>query len=202
MVSTTDIDMIGDVVLPEGMDTGTYFESTRSVNLDHAPDAPVGTCRQIKPMREKGVWCLTYVGKHQLGEDVFTMLREQVIRGMSIEWDPRSLVAGPPSPQEVTQYGACKRVFRKWTLTSYAFTAQPMNPYCTVDGIKSMQPGSAALKAMEETWHRLRKLVDGNKITVQSAKSAGLPAKWMTRKESTVLLTEDGGMLEVSSPAS
>lgn len=170
-ISTTDVDMIGDVVLPEGMDENSYFAGTRSVNLEHDPEAPVGTNRNLSK-RYKGVWATTYVGRHALGEDVLTMLREGVIRGMSIEWDPRSLESSPPTADEKRVYGPrCKRVFRRWTLTRYAFTAQPMNPYCLVDSVKS----AAYLRDAEGIWARMEEMFTKGMIHRSSAVAAGFP---------------------------
>jgi len=170
-ISTTDVDMIGDVVLPEGMDDVTYFAGTRSVNLEHDPSKAVGTNRRLT-VHPNGVWATTYIGRHALGEDVFTMIREGVIRGMSIEWDPRSLASSAPTKAERERYGdGCKRVFRKWTLTRYAFTAQPMNPYCLVEGVKS----AAYLTAMTPVWEQMESLFKAGKIHRSSAVAAGFP---------------------------
>lgn len=178
MVSTIDVDMVGDVVLPEGMDTSTYFDTTRSVNLDHDPGAIVGTNRNIKAIAGSGVWTTTYVSKTAFGEDVYTMIKEGVIRGLSIEWDPRSVVFRAPTPADVKKYGMCKRIMERWTLTSYAFTAQPMNPYCVVDGVKSAR----AIGAQTAVWEGLVRLVEGGKILKDSAVRAGLPESMLVRK--------------------
>lgn len=171
-ISTTDVDMDGDVVLPSGMDDQTYFTGTKSVNLEHAPEKAVGTCRNLTA-RTKGVYATTYVGSHALGEDTMKMLEEGIIRGHSIEWDPRTLVSGPPTKEEAALYGPkCKNVFRKWTLTRYAFTARPCNPYCLVDGVKSM--GYRA--EMAWNWSKLDNMLCDGAIHRSSAEAVGYPA--------------------------
>ena len=170
-ITTTDVDMIGDVVLPEGMDDQTYFAGTRSVNLEHDPNKPVGTNRNLARL-PRGVYATTYIGRHALGEDVMTMIEDGVLRGHSIEWDPRTLESSPPTKEERAIYGeGCKRVFRRWVLTRYAFTAQPMNPHCLVDGVKS----AAYIASMTPVWERMEELFTAGKIHRSSAVAAGFP---------------------------
>lgn len=169
-VSTVDVDMEGDIVLPGGMDTKTYFETTRSVDLEHDSSKAVGRNRDLS-IRDRGVWAVTFVSTTPLGEDVLTMIREGVISSMSIEWDPRTLVASPPTPEEVERYGPAKRVFRRWTLTSYAFTARPCNPRANIVAVKSFDPQ----REQQIIWTRMDELVRHNKISRESAVKAGFP---------------------------
>jgi phage head maturation protease len=171
-ISTTDVDMIGDVVLPQGMDDDTYFKSTRAVTLYHDASKPVGSNRNLSA-RSKGVYAVTYISKTALGEDTLTMIREGVLRGMSIEWDPRTLESSPPTKEERAMWPGCKRVFRKWTLTRYSFVPNPMNQYALVDGIKSAPPEYIA--SMEPIWSRMEELFTGGIIHRSSAVAAGFP---------------------------
>jgi HK97 family phage prohead protease len=172
-ISTIDVDMIGDVVLPGGMDDDTYFKSTRSVNLYHDPSKPIGTNRRLVT-RDRGVWATTYISKTPLGEDTLTMVKEGVIRGMSIEWDPRSLVSRPPTKEEKAAYGsACKRIFEKWCLTRYAFVPNPMNQFALVENVKSAP--SDYLRAMQPIWDRMEELFTAGAIHRSSAVAAGFP---------------------------
>lgn len=171
-ISTIDPDMIGDVVLPEGMDETSYFASTRSVNLYHDPESPVGVNRALSIRPGKGVYAVTYIGKHALGEDTLTMIEEGIIRAHSIEWDPRTLEEGRPTKDELARYGAgCKNVFRRWTLTRYAFCPNPMNPYAVIDGVKS----DDALREREATWKAMEALFTSGRIHRSSAVAAGFP---------------------------
>lgn len=168
-ISTPHVDMHGDVVLPDAMDADTYFATTRSVNLDHNPTAVVGTNRNLSA-RPQGVYAVTYVSKTALGEDVLTMIKEGVIRGMSIEYNRRTVKASPPTAEEKMRYGPeCKAVFRRWTLLGYAFTARPANPQCVVDGVKSIDG------AMTPVWDRMEQLFKAGKIHRSSAVAAGFP---------------------------
>lgn len=170
-ISTTDVDMDFDVVLPEGMDDETYFKHTRSVNLHHDHSLPVGKNVNLAK-KAKGVYAVTHVGRHALGEDVMTMIEDGVVSGFSIEWDPATLVASPPTRAEQDLYGPnCKRVFRQWMLTAYAFVPMPCNPKCYVDGIKDARYAMAR----QEYWDRLEDLFKGGKIHRSSAVAAGFP---------------------------
>jgi hypothetical protein len=171
-ISTVDVDMVGDVVLPEGMDDTSYFASTRSVNLFHNQEAPVGVNRALSVRPGKGVYAVTYIGKHALGEDTLTMIEEGIIRAHSIEWDWRTLDEGPPTVDELKRYGpGCKNVFRKWTLTRYAFCPNPMNPYAVIDGVKS----DDALREREAAWKAMEALFTAGRIHRSSAVAAGFP---------------------------
>ena len=168
-ISTPGVDMEGDIVLPEGMDDETYFKDTRSVNLDHVQTAVCGTNRSLSARPGKGVYAQTYLSTTPLGEDVYTMVKEGVIRGHSIEWDNRSLVARPPTVGEKSAFGTgAVRVFERWTLLGYAMTARPMNQHAVVDGVKSTAH-------LEETWSDLERLVRIGSIKRSSAVVAGMP---------------------------
>jgi len=170
-ISTIDVDMDGDVVLPGGMNADAYFETTRSVNLCHNPDAAIGVCRNISS-KSRGVYATTFIGRHQLGEDTMTMIEDGILRNFSIEWDPRTLIAGPPTDQEKRMYGdGCKQVFRKWELTRYAMTPRPCNPKCVVESVKD----DTNVRAMQDIWDRMQALFDGGKISRSSAVLAGFP---------------------------
>lgn len=172
-ISTIDPDMIGDVVLPEAMDDQTYFASTRSVNLNHEESLPIGTNRNLS-VKNNGIYALTYISKSALGTDVWTMMKEGVIRGWSIEWDPRTLKWEAPSENQAKQFGTkCRRVFKQFTLTSYAAVPQPMNPHCLIDGFKS----ASYLETMDPIWKKMESLFTEGRIHKSSAVAAGFPER-------------------------
>lgn len=176
-ISTPDLDTDYDVVLPEGCDEVSYFAGTRAVNLEHDRTKSIGTNRNLAKRPGKGVYATTYITDTALGQDVYTMVKEGVIRAFSIEWDPRTLVSGPPTPAERATYGPdCKRVFRRWTLTRYALTASPANPHCLVDGVKS----SEYVRAMTPAWEGMESLFKSGRIHFSSAVAAGFPAEKRT----------------------
>jgi hypothetical protein len=170
-ISTIDVDMDGDAVLPMGMDDESYFKNTRSVNLNHDHTLAVGTNVNLA-RKARGVYAVTYITRTALGEDMMTMLEDGVVRGFSIEWDPKTLIAGPPTKAEHEIYGTnCKRLFRSWMLTAYAFTPIPCNPNCYVDGIKDAR----YVMAQQEGWDRMEAMFKAGKIHRSSAVAAGFP---------------------------
>lgn len=187
MVTTNDLDMQGEVLLPEGCDYDTYFwqggKGTKSVDLDHDPGQLLGTCVNLKVHAGKGIWTLTHIDNTTpLQQDVFKMIVFGTIRGLSIQANPSSIYSRRPTPEELDDYGmGCQNVWAKWMLTAYAFTARPCNPKCLVEGIKSPR----YQKEQEDIWEEMRDLVDARQIRVTSAVAAGLPMRMLRRVEAT-----------------
>lgn len=169
-ISTIDPDMDGDVVLPEGCDTETYFNNTKSVTLFHDADKPVGVCRNLDIQRGRGIYTKTFIARTALGDDVLTMIEDGVIRGLSIEWDPRTLVARRPTSKELAAWPGCKQIFDEWTLLAYSFTPRPCNPGCVVDSVKDDRNAD-----MVPVWERMESLFTSGKIRRSSAVAAGFP---------------------------
>lgn len=135
LVSTEGVDMDGDVVLQDGIDTGYFWDAdedsgVRTVYLDHDYSTPVGTCRNLT-LRSDGLYGTTYVTRLPIGDEVLTLVDEGIMRGQSIGF--RVLDASEPTAEERLRYGSkCQRVIRKSTLLEYSVTAMPCNPGATL----------------------------------------------------------------------
>jgi len=135
LVSTDGVDMDGDVVIQDGIDTSYFWEAdaeagVRTVYLDHDYSMPVGTCRNLT-LRSDGLYGTTYVTRLPVGDEILTLVDEGILRGQSIGF--RVQVADEPSAEERIRYGAkCKRIIRKSTLLEYSVTAMPCNPESTL----------------------------------------------------------------------
>lgn len=144
-VSTTDVDEEGDVVVPSGADTKYFPGPKRSglgdddtgvptVYLNHNYndlDHVIGKCRRMRAM-PRGLRALTYIADTERGDQVLSLIREGIIRGMSIGF--RTVEAGPPSDEEKAKYGeGCTRVVRTCNLVEYSITAMPMNVGASID---------------------------------------------------------------------
>lgn len=135
-ISTDDVDEEGDVVLPSGLDD-SYYKDHPTLNLYHNHEKPIGRCRDYT-VKAHGVWAKYELGDDVMGEQALKLIRSNIIGGFSIEWNPRVLVASPPTHAEKQMYGdECRRVFREWRLTAVAAVPCPMNGKAKIDG-KSM----------------------------------------------------------------
>lgn len=159
-ISTIDVDMVGDVVLPEGMDD-SYYKTVKSLTLHHSPMMPVGVCRTYQPKPGKGVWARFYLSKTRPGDEALTMVREGVLGSFSIEWDGASAIYGDPTGDERKRYGdGCRRVFRKWKITGVSLVPQPMN---------------ATANVVEKSIRRLHELIAAEQVSVDVCKALGWP---------------------------
>lgn len=158
LISTIDVDEEGDVVLPSGMDDG-YFKDHPVLTLYHDDKLGVGKARNYKRMA-RGVWAAFGLGEHPDANQALHMVKAGILGGFSIEWNPRTLIAGPPTAHEREMYGDdCKRVFREWRLTGVSLVPKPMNGKCVVEG-KSLD--------------RLMELVRDSKVTAEMAQRLGV----------------------------
>lgn len=160
-ISTTDVDMVGDVVLPEGMDD-SYYKNVKSLTLYHDSQQPVGVCRSYKA-QTKGVWARFFLASTQAGNEALIMVREGVLGSFSIEWHPvTGFLAGPPTEEERRKYGTgCRNVFRNWMLTGVSLVPQPMN---------------ATANVVEKSMARLYELIAAEKVSPDTCKTLGWPA--------------------------
>lgn len=158
-ISTTDVDMVKDVVLPEGLDD-SYYKTVKSLTLHHSSMMPVGVCRTYQPRPRKGVWARYYLSKTQPGEEALVMVREGVLGSFSIEWDPASVIYGEPTAEERKQWPGARRMFRSWKLTGVSLVPQPMN---------------ATANVVEKSIKRLHELIEADLVSVDACKALGWP---------------------------
>lgn len=166
-ISTIDVDMDGEVVLPDAMDD-SYFSNVRTVTLYHDDERVVGTNRTVA-RRAKGLWAVTWMMDNALGEDTLKMIKAGVIRCFSIEADRRTLEKGPPTPEERRRYGEeCRSVWRRWTMLAYSFVGKPSNPHAVIVEKGRAEVDEATVKGLEEALRR-------GLILRASAVAMGLP---------------------------
>lgn len=157
-ISTIDVDEEGDVVLPTGLDR-SYYDDHPTLTLHHDDKRGIGRCRDYTA-KARGVWAKYWINDDAEGEQAYHLIRNEIINGFSIEWNPRTLIASAPTQQEKMLYGDdCCRVFREWRLTGVAAVTKPMNGKCKIEG-----------KSLE----RLHKLVGDKLVTPEVALALGV----------------------------
>ena len=137
----SNVDMEGEVVLPNGGDVTSYFSKNRTLFVDHEYDImkAVGKCRWLK-MTPKG-WLI----KSALINNLDNPYRKQVQAladsgniGMSVGME--IVDSGPPMVDERKSYGNARNIIRKWKLLEVSYTAMPMNGDCQSDLVQESEP--------------------------------------------------------------
>lgn len=161
IITTVSPDNQGEVVVTSGIDS-TYLEKFKTVYLGHDYDKPIGSMRRLKRVpndkHPTGLWASAYISETALGEDVLTMIGEEVINGTSIGF--ASMDFGPPTDDEAEEFGECGGLHRRSKLFEYSMTPMP----CNADAVIS-----------EVTMKDLDRLLCQNKILRSTAVACGLP---------------------------
>lgn len=132
VVTTEDVDLDGDVLMQDGLDTSYFWgdeakkSGMRTVYRDHDYDVPIGTCRNMRKTAQ-GLVCTTQITSLPIGDEMLTLMEEDIIRGQSIGF--RNLESSEPTMDEMIQYSAaCNRCIRKSLMLEYSITPMPCNP--------------------------------------------------------------------------
>lgn len=131
VITSVAPDNQGEVVVTSGLDTG-YLEKFRTVYLSHDYDKPVGTMRAIKRGKDS-IWASTYLTTTTLGDDVLTMVQENVLRGISIGFVSKAF--GAPTDEEQERFGECDVIHRQGSVFEYSITGMPCNSDAELDPV-------------------------------------------------------------------
>lgn len=126
-ISSDAVDRDDEVVLPSGMRRRSHAGMTVFFNHDTAQ--PVGSCQWAKASGNKLLAKTRFTDKTQLGNDVFNLVQDNVLRSYSIGF--RFFDASPPTPEEVQRrpdWAQARRIYRDWELMEYSVVGVPANP--------------------------------------------------------------------------
>jgi hypothetical protein len=122
IVSMGTPDSEGEVVVPSGGDFSYFPSKIRTVYLGHDYEKPIGRCRRLE-VRGNAIYASTYISTTALGEDVLTMMEEEIIEGWSIGFATKAY--GPPTTDEIEEYGEHNNIHREWRMFEYSATPMP-----------------------------------------------------------------------------
>ena len=135
--ATTDaVDLEREVILPDGIDIVSYFQTNRSMFVDHDYDilSCVGKCRNLK-ITPKGIICtsilLSAMGNPK--RDWVQALASEYQVGHSVVVERIS--KGAPTAEEAKKYPGARLVTRTSRLIEISYTAIPMNGECQAMGV-------------------------------------------------------------------
>ena len=130
LVSTPDVDQDDEVVQCANLETDYFPISVKAVYVDHDYTKAVGTCRALS-VRGDCLYAVTHVPPTSLGDDILTMVENEVIRHFSI--GARATDYGPPTADEIAKYGPHRCNIRKGRLIEYSFTSMPANQNAMIE---------------------------------------------------------------------
>jgi len=151
--ATTDaVDLEKEVILPEGIDTVSYFAQNRTMFVDHEYDilSAVGKCRNLK-ITPRGIICQSVLvnAPGNLKRDWVEALATQYQIGYSVV--VQRIEKGKPTADEGKKYPGAEIITRRSKLIEISYTAIPMNGECQAfgiapDGAKAVQSSVARKK--------------------------------------------------------
>lgn len=129
VISTPMVDTDGDEVIPAGFDL-TYHKSIPTVLYEHDPRTPVGVAENADghyTVRLAGdrLVAETYFAPTKIGEDLYDLYRNDVLRGWSATFVP--LVPGIPLGEFNKSIGRAPMRFTSQKLLEYSATSMPVN---------------------------------------------------------------------------
>lgn len=162
VVTTDDVDLEEEVLIPSGGDMTSYLGLNKSVFVDHyyALDSCVGKIRRLTPFPDvanpKG-WkmqvSILRTSNSPMPGLVMDIAKQMGI-GVSIGFEAQDW--GKPTADEAKRYPAAKSVVRKWKAIEVSFTCLPCNVMCRGEAMYDDSKSVKLLRVMPEAAKRLR----------------------------------------------
>lgn len=129
VISTDALDRDGEVMLPSGLEKKNYAGNPVVLFNHDLGRLPVGKCLWVKSQGNK-IIAKTYItDKTELGRDIFGLLQDDILKGVSIGFISRDFSA--PTAAEIKgrpELAKARGIHRKWELFEYSFVTVPCNP--------------------------------------------------------------------------
>lgn len=172
VVTTDDIDLVGDVVDPKGADTKYITaKGQNKVFADHQYDMEhcVGSLRYLtywpNPKNPKGLMASIVMRRSRLADEAWTIFKEIGI-GASIGFEAHEVTDyknGDPSG-----WKSANSIIRKWRLLEISLTCFPCNVSCQSDAMDAPDESKMAM---------LDGLVTKGSVSRETAQAFGLDLK-------------------------
>jgi HK97 family phage prohead protease len=122
IISTSDVDRVGDIVVAEGCDT-TNYERCPTVLLNHDHDKIIGKCTALKIGKGKITATLELTEGVEDADRALRLIRAGALNAISIGFDPTE------EPERiVSDTGRVGLRFNSWELLEISIVAVPANP--------------------------------------------------------------------------
>jgi len=134
IVSTSDIDRDGEIVVATGLVTSGVNYAGRPVLLAHdTSKLPIGSILWIKAEKDKILCKFRLSDKTQQAKDAYDLVQDGSLRFLSIGFSV--LQESPPTPQEIKDnpnWAGAMNVVRKLEIYELSLCAVPANPYTEI----------------------------------------------------------------------
>lgn len=167
IANTASIDLVNEVVLPEGAERNPageplYFSALKSILWCHDPMLPVGTYRNAR--LANGAWVVQFkIASTDFAQDIGTLIEDEAVNGTSIGFHRKEW--GRPTDAEVKKYGMLDMITRTWAWLELSLTPTPCNPDALIIGRSAPPP--------EEFAERVFKAVERKAIRRDTAEAIG-----------------------------
>ena len=189
-VTTDDVDMDGEVIDPEGIDT-EYFMGTKSnpgvrtVYHDHNYGTPIGRCLKFV-RKDNGFYAQCKITTLPIGDDILTLVDEGILNGQSIGVRVRDMTG--PNDEDDKRWRKAASVIRTCSMLEYSITPMPCNPKATIDPAMKGRVEDMVVKGfIQRSTGALLGYLDRNARTVYPTTG---PAK--VDRPKAIVLTDDG----------
>jgi HK97 family phage prohead protease len=135
VISTSQVDRRGDVILPAGLSNAAEYLKNPVVLWAHQRNVPpIGTCTKLEILPDQIVAETQFSQATPLARDLFRLYAEGTLRGWSIGFVPKS--ARPRRRQREEPAGL---FFDSWELLEYSAVPIPDNPQALTLAIQKGQ---------------------------------------------------------------
>jgi phage head maturation protease len=158
IISTQNVDRTGDVVLSNGIMTDE-FKQIPSIYVNHNyATLPIAKCLDIVHKSGMIEAKIQFVKEDELSMKVFNLVKNGVMRGISIGFDAEEVILKGSKVfdetckslnMDVSSYQKTHRIISKWNLYEFSVVSIPANAECMVKSLE-VKENDEANKANEE----------------------------------------------------
>ena len=194
IISTSDVDRDGEVVIPHGM-ISKEFETNPIVVWNHDyNNPPIGKCLELK--RENG----KLIAISQLAKDVpmadtlWKLMEQGILHGVSIGFMPTQDGAREPTKKDKEDFGeGVQKVYNKWKLLEYSLVTLPANQNAVVISVgKAIKKGIVTAEEVKSVFGDLEIPVEEEEIITElkeiEEKNNNIKVEEPKKKNKTILV--------------
>lgn len=147
IITTDAVDDDDEVLLPEGM-RANEFKKHPIILWHHDRTKPIGKAMEVSEVSNG--WQMRGVfGSTPLATDVYTLVKEGIVRGVSVGYKVLPGGSREPSAKDRARFGdRVRRVINKWSLREVSVTAMPANMDAVITAVKSAKVTRDQVKAV------------------------------------------------------
>ena len=148
VITTSDVDRAGDIVLATGCDT-TEFSKIPSVFVNHNyADLPCASCLELIHKDNLIMAKIKFVLSVPSVKEIWERVKAGVMRGVSIGFEAKEVIMrGTKAFEEISkslnlnknEIDKLRRVITKWDLFEFSICSIPCNPNCVTKAVEEVK---------------------------------------------------------------